>query len=370
MPYIWELENWPHLSYKLNSLLEYLTESRKEQGAVIKLGALLELHTTEELLLQEALNTSAIEGEKLNIDEVRSSIAYRLGLPRGGLPSNYQRYEGLVEMLIDATGNYQELLSREKLYSWHSALFPGGHSHLKKITVGSFRSGNTPMDIISGSQGKEKIHYSAPPSERIEIEMESFLKWWNTSQGKMDGLIRAAYAHLYFATIHPFEDGNGRIARALTDLALAQDEKSGKRLYSLSAQIQKDRSDYYDILEQTQKGEGDITDWIIWFLKTFLRSLNSSVEMIEETLLRKKLYERVSEIEMNVREMKVLNKMAALFPEEYKGGMTNQKYVKIADTSSATAKRDLQDLVRKKILVSAGGGRSVSYQLNRNLIKT
>ncbi|MDC7232201.1 MAG: Fic family protein [Spirochaetales bacterium] len=369
MKYIWQLSNWPNFTYNLETLLEYISESRKEQGAVIKLGSLLELQTEEELLLQEALNTSAIEGETLDTDEVRSSIAYRLGLPRGGLPSNHQRYEGLVEMLIDATSNYKFPLSNEKLFSWHAALFPGGHSGLHNITVGAYRSGKTPMDIVSGLPGKEKTYYSAPPSTKVKPEMDQYIKWWEYSRGKLDGLIRAAYAHLYFVSIHPFEDGNGRIARALTDMALAQDEKSSKRLYSLSSQILTDRSAYYEILEKTQKGSGDITEWIVWFLNTFIRSLKSSVDMIEHTLLRNKFRKNIMDIKMNSREMKVINKMIDLLPEDYQGGMTNRKYVKIAKTSPATAKRDLQELVINKVLTPKGGGRSISYQLNKKKLK-
>ncbi|MBF9016392.1 MULTISPECIES: Fic family protein [unclassified Oceanispirochaeta] len=369
MKYIWQSDHWPNFTYNLETLLEYLSESRKEQGAVNKLGAFLELHTEEELLLQEALNTSAIEGETLNTDEVRSSIAYSLGLPRGGLPSNHHRYEGLVEMLIDATRNYDNPLTDEKLYSWHVALFPGGHSNLHKITVGAYRSGKTPMDVVSGPPGKEKTYYSAPPSSHIQTEMNQFNKWWESSRGRLDGLIRAAYAHLYFVSIHPFEDGNGRIARALTDMALAQDEKSGKRLYSLSAQIHTDRLDYYEILEKTQKGSGDITEWVIWFLNTFIRSLKSSVEMIEFTLLRNKFRQNIIDKKMNSRESKVINKMIDLLPVDYKGGMTNKKYVQIAKTSPATAKRDLQELVISKVLIPQGGGRSISYQLNRKMLE-
>jgi Fic family protein len=370
MPYLWQLEQWPEFTYSLDQLLPYIVQARKLQGQIQTLAASVELKDQGELLFREALHTSAIEGENLNPQDIRSSIAKHLGLPTAGLPETTERYQGLIEVLVDATVNYEEVITTEKLRAWHSALFPTGYSGINKITVGGWRSGDTPMNIISGSMGNEKIHFTAPPFSQVNEEMTQFYQWWESSLGKVDGLLRAGIAHLYFVTIHPFEDGNGRLARALTDLALAQEEKTGTRLYSLSTQIHKERTSYYGILDEVQKGGGDITTWLCWFLDIYSHSIESSMEIIRAALMAQKFYTNISKISLNERQLKVLGKMIKKLPENYTGGLTNKKYTAITKVSLATVKRDLKEMVALGILIPGEEkGRSTNYQINRFLVE-
>lgn len=370
MAYLWELKQWPGFSYSLDILLPYIAQARKLQGQIQSLAASLELKDQGELLFREALHTSAIEGENLNPQDVRSSIANHLGLPSAGLPETAERHQGLIELLVDATANYEKVLTAEKLWAWHSALFPTGYSGIKKIIVGGWRSGVTPMNIISGSMGKEKIHFTAPPSNQMDKEMLQFTKWWESSLGKVDGLLRAGIAHLYFVTIHPFEDGNGRLARALTDLALAQEEMTGIRLYSLSTQIHKERTSYYAILDEVQKGGGDITLWLSWFLDIYSHSIESSMEIIKGDLMAQRFYTNISKIALNERQLKVLEKMVQKLPENFTGGLTNKKYSAITKVSLATVKRDLKEMADLGILIiGEERGRSTNYQINRSLLE-
>ena len=370
MPYLWELKQWPEFSYSLEKLLPYIAQARKLQGQLQSLASSIDLKDQGELLFREAMHTSAIEGENLNPLDLRSSIANQLGLPTAGLPETALRYEGLIEVLVDATTNYDETLTIEKLTAWHSALFPTGHSGIKKIIVGGWRSGDNPMHIISGSIGKEKIHFTAPPSSIIEQEMTQFLNWWKASPGNVDGLLRAGIAHLYFVTIHPFEDGNGRMARALTDLALAQEEKTGTRLYSLSTQIHKEKKAYYDKLDVVQKGGGDITVWLSWFLEIYAHSIESSFEIIKGAMMSQKFYSNIANIALNERQLKVLGKMVEKLPDDYTGGLTNKKYTAITKVSIATVKRDIKEMVDQGILiVGEEKGRSTKYQINRSLVE-
>ena len=295
-------------------------------------------------------------------------MAYRLGLPSGGLTIKDKSSDGLVQLLIDATTNHQMLLTKEKLWAWQAALFPTGYSGIHKITVGRWSIGLEPMKVISGQIGKEIIHYEAPPSKRVNKEISSFLKWWDNSPDNIDGMIRAAIAHFWFVSIHPFDDGNGRIARAITDMALAQDEQTSKRLYSLSSQIKKDRDDYYNILEQTQKGNGDITQWIKWFLEMYARAIENSKELINRSIFINKFYKHFSNVVLNERQQKVIRKLIECLPDDFEGGLTNRKYVSITKVSPETAKRDLKFLVDNNILLkNEGKGRSVSYRINRDI---
>lgn len=338
--------------------------ARKKQGHILGQAKFLALKEQAEILINETVATSAIEGEKLDRNSVRSSVAKRLGLPTAGLPEAARHTDGLVEMLLDATTNYSENLKQDRLWGWQAALFPTGHSGIHKIEVGNWRAGEEPMQVISGPMGKAKIHYEAPPSKKVPAEMKAFLKWWN-DDSKIDGILRAAIAHFWFVTIHPFEDGNGRVARAITDMALAQDERINMRLYSLSTQIVKERETYYSILEETQKGKGDITKWLVWFLEMFSRSIDASNVMIEKAIWMGKYFSQIESLNLNERQKKVVRKMLETWPEEFIGGLTTKKFISMTKASPATAKRDIQDLIDKKVLLqNEAKGRSTSYRLN------
>jgi len=369
MKYVWQRENWTNFSWNSDNVINALSTARKEQGILLGKGEFFELKELSFFLTEEALKTSEIEGEKLDRDSIRSSVAKRLGLPTAGLPDVRKETDGLVELLIDATSNYSTSLSKERICGWQAALFPTGYSGIQKINVGKWRTDSIPMQVISGSMGKEKVHYEAPPSVNIDREMKEFINWWNSYNNNVDGLIRAAIAHFWFVTVHPFEDGNGRIARALTDMALAQDEKTGKRLYSLSSQINQEKNAYYDVLEQTQKGTGDITDWLNWFLQMFGRSIEKSNKIIESSLFKNSFYKKIEELNLNDRQRKVIGKLLESYPEDFTGGLTNKKYVSMTKISSETAKRDIKGLMEKKVLVKNDGkGRSTSYKLNLDLV--
>ncbi|MCB9026244.1 MAG: Fic family protein [Bdellovibrionaceae bacterium] len=362
--YIWELKAWPTFTWDSEKVLPLLGQARKEQGSIIGQASLLGLEDIASFTIEEALKTSSIEGELLNKDSVRSSVARRLGLPTQGLPASQRLIEGLVEMLFDANKNYTSNLTMERLYSWHAALFPTGYSGLIKINVGGWRNTKEPMQVISGAVGKKVVHYEAPPSKKVNMEMKVFLNWWNIPPQKLDGLLRAALAHLWFLTIHPFEDGNGRIARAITEMALAQDEQIDTRYYSLSSQIESQKESYYEILENTQKGDLDITDWIKWFLETYTQALKNSYTVINKALYISKFWQQANMINLNERQKKVLSKLLEAEPEGFEGGITNRKYVSIAKTSKETAKRDLVDLEYKKLIARGEAkGRSLSYSL-------
>jgi len=366
--YIWQNPFWPKFSWDSNEIIMALSKAKKAQGQIVGDTQFLNLDDQADILVEESFATSAIEGESLDRNSIRSSVAKRLGLPTAGLPEIKKNSDGVVAILVDATLNHSGPLTDQRLFGWQAALFPTGFSGINKINVGKWRSGKTPMEVVSGPMGREKVHYVAPPSAQVKKEMTNFLKWWNSPPGDLDGLIRAAIAHFWFVTIHPFDDGNGRIARALTDMALAQDEKTSKRLYSLSSQIMKEKKIYYDILESTQKGKGDITGWLKWFLEMFLRSVDNSKILVEKSLFIGNFYAHYSETSFNVRQKKVIKKLLEQLPNDFNGGLTNQKYVNMTKVSSETAKRDIKDLVDKKILTrNEAGGRSTSYRLNRDL---
>ncbi len=361
--YIWQQKVWPKFIWNDSMILNHLSLARKAQGKLLAKAAEVGLETQAQILVEDALKTSAIEGQKLDAQSIRSSVARRLGLSTAGLPAQQRHIEGLVEMLMDASQNYTKPLSASRIKGWQAGLFPTGFSSIHKIVVGDWRDSAEPMRVISGKMGKEKIHYEAPPSKVVAKEMKEFFEWFN-SKTKMDGLLRAAVAHFWFVTIHPFEDGNGRVARALTDFSLAQDEALTKRCYSLSSQISQERETYYSVLEKTQKGDLDITDWIIWFLQIFVRAINSSEVKIERAINIGDFWKTHAQVDLNSRQKKVLLKMLELEPQGFLGGMTNRKYVSITKTSSASAKRDLIDLEEKGLLQrSQSQGRSISYSL-------
>lgn len=363
--YIWQNKSWPNLKWDSDALLQPLGKARQAQGrllAAVKYG--LGLDVQAELLVQEGMATSSIEGERLSLESVRSSVARKLGLPTAGLPPVERHVDGLVEMLIDATRGHGQPLTAARLHGWQAALFPTGYSGLSKITVGSWRTGADPMQVVSGPLGKEKIHFQAPPADRVDQEIDAFLDWWKTPPKELDGLVRAGIAHLWFVTVHPFEDGNGRIARAITDMALAQDEQSGDRLYSMSVQIQEERETYYEVIERTQKGGGDITAWLVWFLGCLMRAMRCSENRLLQILDKTRFWHEHSDQVLNDRQRKVVARLLEAGPKGFEGGLTNRKYKNLTRISRETAKRDMADLVDKGILRrNPGGGRSVSYDL-------
>lgn len=309
-------------------------------------------------LTQEIVKSSEIEGELLEQKQVRSSLARRLGMDIGGLAPSDRHVEGVVELMLDATQNHAQPLTQERLLRWHAALFPTGWSGMSRIEVGTWRTG--PMQVVSGPLGRERVHYEAPTAERLEAEMRIFLTWF-AEDSALDGVLRAALAHLWFVSIHPFDDGNGRIARALTDLSLARSEGSAQRFYSLSAQIQKERSAYYDILENTQKGDLDITEWLFWFFDCLSRAINGAETTLSRVLLKARFWERYQHQPLNERQRKVLNQLL----DGFEGKLTSSKWARLTKTSPDTALRDLTDLVARGILVrDTAGGRSTHYVLD------
>lgn len=371
MTYIWQLKNWPKMTWRSDELLPLLGQARLAQGNLLgrvkRLGFELGEEARADILTEEAIKTSAIEGERLNRQAVRSSVARHLGLPVVGLGPSTRSVDGLIEVLLNATQNYSETLTAEKLKSWHAALFPTGHSGFHKIRVGQWR-GKEPMRVVSGPVGRETIHFEAPPGESVAKEMRLFFSWWNSDSQKMDGLLRAGLAHFYFVTIHPFEDRNGRIARALTDMALAQDEKLGTRYYSLSSQIMEERDEYYRVLEKSSKTASvDITDWLVWYLCCYQRAIERSDTILGHVLAKADFWQRHAQTVMNERQKKVVNRLLDAGQDGFEGGLTTRKYVSMAKVSRATAFREISDLLEKGILgQSPAKGRSVSYDLNWN----
>ena len=368
--YIWQWPSWPEFRWDNAALLKLLGVSRFQQGSLLtqmkELGFEVRQQARAEVLIEEALKTSEIEGERLDPEAVRSSVARRLGLLTAGMaPTKNQQADGLVQVLLDATLSFEQELTPERLFGWHAALFPTGYSGLQKIRVASWRDDrNGPMRVVSGPIGRENIHYEALPAERLENEMNNFFSWWGESRKEMDGLLRASVGHLWFVAVHPFEDGNGRIARALTEMALAQDEDLPTRYYSLSSQIMAEREAYYRVLEHTHKGDGDITDWIKWFLECMSRAILSSNELLSKIMLKARFWKHYTQTTLKERQSKVLNRLVEAGPGGFEGGLTNRKYAGMAHVSRATAQRELADLVKKGILRSnPGGGRSTSYDL-------
>lgn len=368
MKYIWKNDSWPKLKWNSNILLLPLGRVRLLQGNLLgrvkRLGFQLSEEAQADILTEEAIKTAAIEGERLNPQMVRSSVARHLGLREAGLIPASRSVDGLVEVILDATQKYDKPLFAVRLKGWHAALFPSGYSGLHKIKVGRWR-GKKPMRVVSGPMGREKIHFEAPPGETVKVEMREFLHWWESSRKATDGILRAGLAHLYFVIIHPFEDGNGRIARALTDMALAQDEKLKVRYYSLSSQIMEERRGYYDILEKCTKSDNvDVTDWLVWFLECFERAIQRSDKIIGNVLAKAEFWQQYAQTGLNERQKKVLNRLLDAGPGGFEGGLTTRKYVSIAKVSRATAFREIADLLEKKILRQLPGkGRSVHYDL-------
>ena len=363
--YIYQLEKWPKFSWDQPTVYTLLTDVRHRQGRLLGkmegLGFSLQEEATLQTLTQDVLKSSEIEGEILDADQVRSSIAKRLGMDVAGLVPSDRSVDGVVEMMLDATQRYDEALTDERLCGWHAALFPTGRSGMVKITVGSWRnnSKDDPMQVVSGPMGREKVHFQAPDSEVLSEEMTAFIDWFNTEMN-LDPVLKAAIAHLWFVTIHPFDDGNGRIARALTDVQLARADGSARRFYSMSAQVRTERNAYYNMLEKTQKGSLDITEWLLWFLSCLDRALSNTDQVLATVMRKAGFWENPTAHNLNDRQVLMLNKLLNGFV----GKLTSSKWAKIAKCSQDTAIRDIQDLVERGLLAKEpGGGRSTSYAL-------
>lgn len=363
--WIWQQPDWPRFHWDEAAVLRELLPAREAQARL--LGALRWLQPDDarnaeyELMVADSIGTSAIEGETLNPEAVRSSVARRLGIDKAGLGAAPRHVEGLVELLLDATQHYDRPLTTERLFAWQAALFPTGYSGLSHVRTGDWR-GDAPMQVISGPIGMPHVHFEAPPRAGLEQEMAAFLSWFGLTNDGLDGLTRAALAHFWFVTLHPFEDGNGRLARAITDMALAQAEKNGTRFYSLSARIQQVREDYYDVLEKSQRGTADITEWIVWFLRQVQAACKEAEVIVARILDKARFWQRHAQTELNERQRKVLNRLLDA-GEEFRGGMNTRKYVSLCKVSRATAYRELTDLVEKGCLQVTGAGRSVNYRV-------
>lgn len=361
--FIHQKDNWPEFTWNSNEFLNFLSEARNLQGRLIGKMETLGFELRNEALLDtltlDVIKSSEIEGEYLNPDQVRSSIARRLGMEIAGAVESDRNVDGVVEMMLDATQKCFDPLTAERLFDWHAALFPTGRSGMYKIKVADWRTDTTgPMQVVSGAMGKEQVHFQALDSGLIEREMTRFIDWFNNS--KIDLVIKAAIAHLWFVTIHPFEDGNGRITRALTDMLLARSDKSNQRFYSMSAQIRIERKQYYEILEKTQKGDLDITDWIVWFLNCLINALKSTDLVLTRVLFKAEFWQKHLDIAVNDRQRKLLNKLL----DGFEGKLTSSKWAKIAKCSKDSAVRDINDLIEKGILQKeAAGGRSTNYDL-------
>ncbi|GBR72862.1 cell filamentation protein Fic [Candidatus Termititenax aidoneus] len=362
--YIWQNKNWQNFRPAGQELAELVAQARFLQGQLLgKISALnlrLQTEAQGELLLAETLQTAKIESLELNIESVRSSVAARLGLPQGfGRPID-RSVDGLVEVLLDAVRQHAQPLTLARLNGWHAALFPTGFSGLRRISAGAPRQ--VGMQVVSGYLGHEKIHYEAPPAKQVKKELAVFFKWFKQSAGQSNGLLRAADAHFKFITIHPYDDGNGRLARVITDLAMAQDENATFRAYSLSAQIMRERQAYYQILENTQRGTQRLDDWREWFLKMFYNALQNSQEIISAAFRKAAFWNTIQDTVLNSRQRKVIQKMLDL--GKFEGGLTTRKYTAMTKTSPATSAREIAYLYRQKILKQFGQGRSVRYELN------
>ncbi len=362
--YIHQREDWPNFIWDSEKLVGLLSEARNLQGRLIGKMESLGFELRDEALLEtltlDVLKSSEIEGELLNPEQVRSSIAQRLGMEFAGVVTSDRNVDGMVELMIDATRNCFGPLTKERLFDWHAALFPMGRSGIFKIIVADWRKDiSGQMQVVSGAAGREKVHFQAPNADLIDMEMTRFLSWFNESS-EIDLVIKAAVAHLWFVTIHPFQDGNGRITRALTDMLLAQSDKSTQRFYSMSAQIRIERKQYYDILESTQKGGLDITEWIKWFLNCLINALKATDESLKRILFKAEFWNEHSKVTINERQKKVLNKLL----DGFEGKLTSAKWAKIAKCSKDSAIRDINDLIDKEILQKeSAGGRSTSYEL-------
>jgi Fic family protein len=364
VPYIHQLKNWPNFRWAEERLLRPLAAVRHRQGRLVGhmqgLGFSLRCEAILQTLTQDVVKSSEIEGEVLDRQQVQSSIARRLGIDIGALARSDRHVDGVVEMTVDATQNYSKPLTAERLFGWHAALFPTEHSGLRKIQVGKWRTDKDgPMQVVSGPIGRERVHYEAPAARKVARQMGAFVKWFNDDV-PIDLVLKAGIAHLWFVTIHPFEDGNGRIARAIADMALARSEQSPQRFYSMSAQIRQERKDYYDRLEATQKGNLDVTPWLEWFLACLDRALQRADGVLANVLEKSHFWQRHAGSAFNDRQRDMINRLL----ESFEGKLTTSKWAKFEKCSQDTASRDIDDLINRGVLKKdAAGGRSTSYSL-------
>ncbi len=363
--WIHEHQIWPNFNWSAEALATKLVEARYRQGRLLGrlegLGFELKQEASLSTVTDDVVKSSAIEGEKLNLTEVRSSIARRLSVHTTGLVPSSQEVDGIVELMLDATQKHSEPLTIDRLFGWHTALFPTGRSGLHQITVGDWRTLNSgPMQVISGPIGREKVHFEAPRADRLESEMQEFLNWFNATDD-IDPVLKSGIAHLWFVTIHPFEDGNGRIARAIGDIALARADETGDRFYSMSAQIESEREEYYSQLERQQRGTPEITSWLDWFLDCFGRAISRADTTLDHVLYKSEFWNRAHHRTVSERQRLIIN---CMLESDFEGFMNTSKYAKLAKCSNDTALRDIQELKAQGIFIrNPGGGRSTSYRL-------
>ncbi|TAE71743.1 MAG: Fic family protein [Bacteroidetes bacterium] len=360
--YIYQYKNWTNFTWREADINAIFGEVRHLQGKVIGQLNSIGFKTKEEATLStltlDVIKSSEIEGEKLDYQQVRSSIARRLGINIAGIVPANRNVDGIVEMMLDATQHYQQPLTDKRLFGWHSALFPTGHSGMHKIEVGTYRTGE--MQIVAGAMGKEKVYYEAVPANKVSEEMEAFMNWFNNLSGNLDPVLKAAIAHFWFITIHPFDDGNGRMARAISDLMLARADNTSERYYSMSSQILIERKQYYAILQKVQHSDGDITEWIEWFLHCLKQSLLTTEITLQKILRKTEFWEIHENTRFNDRQRLLLNKLF----DGFDGKLKSSKWAKIAKCSPDTALRDIKDLMEKGILRhEKNGGRSTSYEI-------
>lgn len=371
--WIWQSPGWPAMGYRAGELVEPLSLARLEQGKLLgKADAVTtgDLSLAErDLWVDEALATAAIEGEALSADAVRSSVARRLGIDASFKAAVPRSVEGLLDVMEDAAADWNADLSEERLCRWQAALFQEGYVSLRKVRAGRYRIHDEPMQIVSGPLGRETVHYEAPPSQAVRREMDRFLAWFNASRAPargeaIDGILRAALAHLWFESIHPFEDGNGRVGRAIVDMALAQDLKRADRLHGVAAELRRRQAAYYTHLNRAQRGGHDVTDWLLWFVDTFRASCAASATLIDEAIARAQFWARHRGVALNDRQRKALNRHLEAGPGRFTGGMTPRKYQAITGATGITATRDLTALAEAGLLLRQGAGRSTRYELS------
>lgn len=368
--YIWQKPEWPHFRFDTGGTATALSSARQEQGKVLGMlqavGLRDQAYVEREIWTDEAMATSAIEGEKLDLDAVRSSVMRRLGFEESGGRAD-RNADGLLDLMQDANNSYPERLDDDRLKRWQSALFPGGTSGIRRIAIGQYRQSDDPMQIVSGPIGREKVHYEAPKSSDVPMEMGRFLQWWQETRSQttpMDGIARAAIAHLWFETIHPFEDGNGRVGRALVDMALAQDVQSPRRLYSLSRQLMTVRDAYYDNLNAAQRGSLDVTPWVLFFLEQFRPACVFSQQVVDAAIVKSRFWADHAKQPINERQRKVITRLLEAGSGGFQGGMSADKYSDLAGVSKATATRDLGELEKAGYLIKTGATRATRYWIN------
>lgn len=367
--WIWQSSAWPPVSFHASTLGPVLSRARSELGKLLgkaeAVGAAEMSLTERDIWTHEALATSAIEGEVLNLEAVRSSVARRLGIATAFTAAVPRGVEGLLDVMEDAANKWNTDLTIERVCAWHAALFPPGQITIRPIDSGKFRSHEQPMQIVSGPIGQERVHYEAPSSSEVPAQMSQFIDWFNNSRtdNAIDGLVRAALAHLWFESIHPFEDGNGRIGRAIMDMAISQDVGRAFRLHGLSVELRRQQANYYHALNRVQRVEVEPTAWVVWLIDTFRNSCQTSASFVDEALDRARFWSRHKSVDLNERQRKVLNKMLEAGPGRFVGGMTPRKLQSIAKAAGATATRDLTELVKKGLMVRRGSGRSTHYEL-------